>query len=165
MDAATGSVNQVVLEPPATPDEAGPTITARISSAQPMRHGWYRSPVHVAFRCTPGSAPLTTPCPDPVTRSKSAAEQTVTGSIEDSRGRRASVTVTLDIDRRAPVIEVGFDGGKLACQASDALSGVAWCRLRHHSGTRRGVTTTWWTAVAADVAGNTTTKHGRFAVS
>ncbi|HET7014833.1 MAG TPA: Ig-like domain-containing protein [Streptosporangiaceae bacterium] len=55
-----------------------PKIAAKLTSAHPKtKFGWYRSPVTITFACSAGSAPLTGPCPAPVTLSRSAAAQRV----------------------------------------------------------------------------------------
>ena len=137
-----------------------PTITARLSSARPRSAaGWYRSPVTVSFTCTPGDAPLTGPCPTPVVLSRNGGGQIVTRTIRTTDGGIATVSVRVSIDRVAPVVHVGGVRPGLEypvppagqCLATDALSGVASCRLTRRV---RGSTEAYL-AVAVDRAGNT----------
>jgi hypothetical protein len=168
----SGSVNQEVDAPAVHGTVTNPTINA-YRSVDPNRNGWNTGPVTVTFTCMPGSSPMATPCPDPVTVSQDGAGQKVTGTVTDTDGGSASVTVTINIDREAPTLRVtGARDGKtyrhdrqLHCIASDALSGVQSCVIVQHHHTRHGVTTVHWTAVATDKAGNKTTEHGEYSVN
>jgi hypothetical protein len=147
-----------------------PKITATLSSARPKtKFGWYRSPVKITFSCTPGSAPLTGPCPAPVTLSRSAAAQMVSRTIHGQDGGIATVVVSpVNIDQVPPQVKVtGARNGEaadapgpanLACAATDKLSGLAApCKLVVHR-TEQALT---WTATATDRAGNTSTARGK----
>ncbi len=146
-----------------------PVITARATSAHPKtRYGWYRSPVTITFTCLAGSAPLTAPCPGPVTLRRDGAAQSVTRTIHDTDGGIATVTVSpINIDRIPPVVRVtGIRAGAtyeapgpslITCKASDSLSGLAGhCVLK----VRRRPSRISWTATATDKAGNVTTVRG-----
>lgn len=142
-----------------------PSLTATVSSASaPSRWGWYRTPVTVTFACRPASAPLTAPCPAPVTFSRNGAGQSVTRTVTATDGGVATATVTrISVDRTAPAVAISGirDGGRYLantsaarCVASDSLSGVASCTLtRTRSGVRERVT-----ATAVDRAGNRTSR-------
>jgi Bacterial Ig-like domain (group 3)/Putative Ig domain len=147
-----------------------PKITATISSKFPKtKYGWYRSPVTVTFTCTPGSAPLASPCPSPVTLSKNGAAQLVSRTIHGKDGGIATVVVSpINIDQLAPkVVVTGAENGatydapgpaKLTCTAADSLSGLAGpCRLVIN----RSETELNWTATATDKAGNTAKVTGK----
>jgi hypothetical protein len=167
-EATSGSLVETISSGAGAP----PTISAKVTSAQPKRNGWYRNPVYVTFACTPGSAPLNTTCPAPVTFSKSEGGQSVTATIGDSVGRTASVKVTVNIDEVAPKLRVtGAVNGAtyrrnrhLECRASDILSGVDSCVIHSRRSVHRTVTTVRWTAKAVDVAGNVTTRTGHYRV-
>jgi hypothetical protein len=144
-----------------------PGITAAASSTRgPSSSGWYGAPVTVTFTCTPDGAPV--PCPAPVVLRTSGADQTVSGTAEAADGGAATATLgDIDIDLVAPKVKVrGVKAGKVykgsapkpKCKATDALSGVATCKLKKktkklkkHRGTKRTVT-----ATATDRAGNVT---------
>ncbi|WP_375480481.1 invasin domain 3-containing protein [uncultured Jatrophihabitans sp.] len=138
-----------------------PAISAQVSSAaRKSRFGWYRQPVRVTFTCTTNGAALTATCPAPVTLSANGAAQAVSRTISATDGGVATVNVRgIDIDRRAPrvhVVGVRHDRRYFAsapaakCAAADSLSGIATCKLTHH--TRGGRET--FTATATDKAGN-----------
>jgi hypothetical protein len=147
-----------------------PVITAKVTSAHPRtKYGWYRSPVTITFTCAAGSAPLTKPCPGPVTLTHSGAAQSVTRTITDTDGGIATVSVSpVNIDLIAPVLRVtGIKNGatyeapgpsSLACVASDSPSGLAGhCALT----VTRGPAHITWKATATDKAGNVTTITGK----
>ncbi len=140
-----------------------PVIKAKVTSAHPeTRFGWYRSAVTITFTCQAGSAPLTAPCPGPVTLDRSGAGQSVSRTIHDTDGGLATVTVSpVNIDLKAPVVRVtGIKNGatydapgpsKLGCQASDSLSGLAGPCFLTVAGNAGRIA---WTATATDKAGN-----------
>jgi hypothetical protein len=151
-----------------------PIITAAVGSKHhKTKAGWYRGPVTITFTCTPGSAPLTAACPEPVTLSGNGAHQDVTRTVHANDGGIASITVTgIKIDHIAPTIHVsGVKSGHtyrhartLRCDATDALSGVASCTIHsgsHHTPKGQRIT---YTATAVDKAGNISRKHGHYLV-
>ena len=149
---------------------AVPTVTAAVSSNHAKtRYGWYRSPITVRFGCHAGTAPLTSKCPHSITVTRNGRHRTVTGTVTSSDGGRASVTVTLKLDRTKPTVTVtGVTNGKtypaapvLTCKAHDALSGIASCRIaRTHHGQRVD-----YVATARDRAGNVARARGSYRVS
>jgi hypothetical protein len=94
--------------------------------------------------------------------SNSGARQSVTQTATGTDGAATTTSVaSINIDLVAPKLHVTRHGNKLTCKGSDALSGIATCKIVHHDlSTRRGVTRLHWTAVATDKAGNQTTKRG-----
>ncbi|HEX3707803.1 MAG TPA: MBG domain-containing protein [Mycobacteriales bacterium] len=162
--------------PPYTPPAVGnPTITAKVTSATPKTHGWYRSPVTVSFTCTAGSAALAATCPGPVTVRHAGAKQNVTERITAIDGGSASVTVTVSIDRTGPHVAVhgvknghtyrAGHGPHVTCVARDALSGLAArCRVTSTHHRRGGFRHVHYIASATDVAGNTTRIQGSYRV-
>lgn len=138
-----------------------PTITAKVTSAHPARHGWYRQPVKVSFSCHAGSGTLVTSCPKPVTVSRDGAAQTVTRTIVAADGGIATVSVAPNVDQTPPVVKLkGVKAGKkysksalkhAKCTATDVLSGLAGkCKVKvSHHGKNATVT-----ASATDQAGN-----------
>ena len=142
-----------------------PKITARVSSTKPRRKtGWYRTPVTVTFSCTPAGAPLTEPCPAPVTLRREGAGRVVTRTVVATDGGVATVVVSpINIDRTGPKVRIRGIRGPGArgwpprgtCVATDALSGVASCTLSRRIRPKRVV----YVVVAADRAGNTSTRR------
>ena len=141
----------------------GPTISGAPSSSKPKTAtGWYGAPVTVTFACTPGSSPISGGCPAPVILSTSGADQSVSRTIHNGDFAAASATVSnIDIDLVAPTAKIkGVKKGKTyaskkkaKCKASDALSGLASCKVKQKKkGTKYIVT-----ATATDNAGNVTT--------
>jgi hypothetical protein len=152
-----------------------PTLTAVVGAAVPARNGWYRSPVTVTFTCT-GSLPLTAACPEPAVLSADGSGQVVTRSVTDNLGSTASVTSTaVSIDATRPTLKVTVKGAKkkgktyakapkLACQATDKLSGVASCKITTKKAKSKKGTVVRWTAVALDKAGNSTSSKGSYTI-
>lgn len=145
-----------------------PSIAARVTGRLPKsRAGWYSTPVRVSFTCRAHGAPLTRPCPSPVTLSRNAAGQSVSRTITAADGGAATVVVgPISIDRRLPVVRIvgvrpaaTYMGAAPTprCKARDALSGIASCVLRVHkhvSASGLDITTISYTAVATDRAGS-----------
>jgi hypothetical protein len=138
-----------------------PTITATVSSAKPRSgFGWYRTPVDVRFACAASTGTLTAPCPAPVTLGAGGKALSVTRTVTTTEGASASVTVTVNIDRARPAVRVKLRGKRRpVCRATDALSGIASCKVkvRTEANGKRLVT-----ATAVDRAGNTRSKIVRW---
>jgi hypothetical protein len=141
----------------------GPTISGAPSSSKPKTAaGWYGAAVTVTFTCTPGSSPISGGCPAPVSLTTSGANQSVSRTIHNADFATATATVSdLDIDLVKPTAKIkGVKKGKTyaskqkpKCKASDALSGLASCKVKQKKkGTKYIVT-----ATATDKAGNVTT--------
>jgi hypothetical protein len=155
---------------PTTIATADPTITAKVSSAHPKStYGWYRSRVHIAFSCTEGSAPLTSPCPERKTLIANTTGRSVTRMITATDGGTATVTVAgINIDKTDPHVHVkGAERGHtyahrrhLHARCNDHRSGVATCKVSSH---RSGHKVTFH-AVARDKAGNVAKTHGYYRI-
>ena len=156
----------------ASTSTANPTITASVHSSSPRTpYGWYAAPVTVTFHCTPGSAPLATPCPTAVTLSRGAGGQSVTRTITTTDGGTDTVAIRgIDIDRTRPTVHVtGIRAGavypgsapRAHCAATDHPSGIARCTLTRR--TSRGETTVRATAI--DRAGNVSSTEVRYRTS
>lgn len=147
-----------------------PTITAAVTSARALSHGWYRTPITVTFTCVTNGAPLTAACPAPVTLSRDGGGLSVTRTITSTDGGAATVSVTgLNLDQTAPALRVGgvrngavYTGTVPAatCLATDRLSGVASCRIRLITSGE----VTRFNATAVDRAGNQTVVTGSYRV-
>lgn len=151
---------------------ARPAIKATLGSSVPARRGWYRTPVTVTFACT-GTLPLTTACPAPLRLAANGRNQVVKRSVTDALGAVGSVSSPgVNIDRTAPKLKVrGARSGakypkarRLSCRASDALSGVASCKVvTSKRKSRKGKVVTW-RATAVDRAGNTKIAKGKYTI-
>lgn len=138
-----------------------PLVRAALSSSVPVTaEGWWSAPVTVTFTCTPQGAPVLA-CPEPVLLDESGTDLGVTRTAAAADGGVGTVVVAgVKVDLDAPRARVGgvrdgatyeLDAPRPTCVASDALSGVASCRLTTST---RGLVTTV-TATAVDVAGRT----------
>jgi hypothetical protein len=149
-----------------------PSITAAISSSSPARSGWFRTPVTVTFACA-GTLPLTAACPGPVVLGADGRDQVVTRTVTDSLGSTTSVTSSaVSIDGTSPRVSVtGARNGatykkprKLVCKGTDALSGVASCKVTTTKKKSKKRTVVRWQATAVDRAGNTATSKGQYSI-
>ncbi len=85
-------------------DKELPTMTASVTPTANAA-GWHNSDVTVTFTCTDtgsGSAD----CPIPVTVSTEGAGQVVSGTSTDVAGNSATTSVTLNLDKINPVIQI-----------------------------------------------------------
>ena len=84
----------------------------------------------------------------------------VTRTVTTTEGAQAAVTVTVKIDRTRPTVRIKLRGKKKpVCRATDALSGIASCKVkvRTKANGKRIVT-----ATATDRAGNVRSKSVRW---
>jgi probable HAF family extracellular repeat protein len=112
-----------------------PPLIGGIAAPSANSYGWNNTSVTVSFAC---SLSIALPgvdissCSGPTTLSAQAAGQSVTGTALDNAGNTAQTRVTVNIDETNPVVT--YTGGgmytvdqtvNIACQATDALSGIA----------------------------------------
>ena len=146
-----------------------PKITATVTSKYPVtRFGWYRAPVTVTFTCVATSAPLAAPCPARVVLPRNGGAQSLTRTVLATDGGATTVVVrAINIDLVRPTVRVvGVGNGAVyfgvapapRCIATDALSGVASCKIT----TRKVGDRTMYQATATDRAGNVATATGTF---
>jgi len=83
-------------------DITSPTITATLTRA-PNGVGWTNGTVTVTFTCTDALSGVAA-CSAPTTLDSDGAGQTVTGTAVDGAGNSATSTVTVNIDKTAPVL-------------------------------------------------------------
>ena len=101
-------------------DMVPPTISAEVSP--PLTLEWYTTPVTITFQCADDSGSVS--CSPPVTLSSDGAEQLATGVAIDPAGNRATASVTVNIDRTAPVVLLEtFAGGGTTDQGEVLLRG------------------------------------------
>ncbi len=112
-------------------DEDLPTITATAAPA-PNAAGWNNGDVTVSFACADLTSGIAQ-CPESVVVTAEGADQVISGLARDVAGNTAAASVSLDIDRTAPLLTItspengAIIGGLEATvtgEVSDGLSGV-----------------------------------------
>lgn len=158
-------------------DKISPTIVANISHA-PNANGWHNTDVTVTFTCNdpvPGSGVAS--CPSPITVATEGEGQIITGTVYDLAGNSATASVTLNIDKTAPAVNINspFNGAEYTLgqtvtadwSANDLLSGndVATATLPIGSvvdTSTSGAKT--FSVTATDRAGNSVTRTSAYSV-
>jgi hypothetical protein len=153
-------------------DTGDPTIGHTLSPSTPNgTNGWYTQDVTVTFTCADVGGSGVDTCVGDSTLGD-GENQSVTGTATDWAGNTASDIVTdIDIDKTAPLVGLlggpggsyyyGNDPAAPACDASDALSGLASCDV---AGGGTSVGPHHYTATATDNAGNTATASLNYTV-
>jgi hypothetical protein len=148
-------------------DNTPPEITALITP-QANENGWHNRDATVSFTCTDADSDIVQ-CTSPVTVATDGANQTVTGTAEDSAGNTNSTSVSVNLDKTAPTVTVDksplttyFDLNNtnwndtdvtVSFECVDATSGVVSCPSTEIV-TAEGATDN--TVTVSDLAGNTT---------
>ncbi len=101
-------------------DTTAPSIQAEMQPPA-NANGWHNSDVIVSFICNDDGSGVAS-CPEPVIVSAEGAGQTVTGEAVDNAGNVASVTVTVNIDKTAPVVSLSLAPGSDTQPAGDAAT-------------------------------------------
>ncbi len=143
-------------------DKSAPEITHALSAA-PNAAGWNNTDVTVTFNCSDATSGVAS-CPSPTVVGE-GADQTVTGTAYDIAGNGSNDSVSLHVDKTAPIIGYsvsqvpnffGWNNASVMVtfDCSDALSGIASCSdpVTIGQGANQTVTGT-----ATDIAGNTAT--------
>ena len=113
-------------------DDDPPTITASVSP-EANAAGWHNVDATVTFQCEDNDSGIAT-CSGPVLVDTEGENQAVTGTAVDRAGNTASVTVTLNLDKTAPILSeyLPSDGDtlpdpevNLVGKISETLSGIA----------------------------------------
>lgn len=145
-------------------DMTPPVISALVSPEANL-DGWHKGAVTVNYTCSDSGSGITS-CSAPITVNGNLAGEVITGEAVDMAGNRATASVTVKIDKTAPVITItGVTNGatynlglvpEAAFSAYDALSGIAMNNVIT-TGTpdASGCGTFTYTATATDKAGNT----------
>lgn len=109
-----------------------PTITAQATPAANAA-SWNNTDVNVSFTCADATSGVAS-CTSPVVVTAEASGQVITGTAVDLAGNTSSASVTLNIDKTPPSVNVSFpvngatiSGTSLTMTGSvtDSLSGVA----------------------------------------
>ncbi|PYR65612.1 MAG: Neogenin, partial [Acidobacteria bacterium] len=119
-------------------DTTPPTI-AVVATPAANANGWNRTNVTVKFVCSDAESGIKT-CPKAQVITTEGANQTISGTATDKSGNTATASITLNIDRTAPVMNAtrspdanaeGWVNGPVVVSfsATDALSGLAPGRL------------------------------------
>lgn len=112
-----------------------PTVTAEATTA-PNANGWYRANVRVRFTCADTGGSKLAFCPPAVVVATEGENQVISGTARDKAGNTATASVTLNVDKTAPVVtasrspEAPASGWSITpvtvtFDATDALSGLA----------------------------------------
>ena len=92
-------------------DQTAPSISASISPSA-NGNGWHNTDVTVTFMCNDALSGMAA-CPAPVTVTTEGASQVITGTAVDNAGNAATASVTLNIDKTAPALNVSVNPGLL----------------------------------------------------
>jgi hypothetical protein len=103
-------------------DQTAPVITPAVEG-QPNAAGWFRTEPTVSFVCTDAVSAVAS-CPAAQVVSAEGAGTGVTGTAADNAGNTAADTVTVNVDKTAPVTKVTgiTNGGVYAADAVPAVS-------------------------------------------
>ncbi|MEV6601497.1 Neogenin [Actinoplanes sp. NPDC051346] len=143
-------------------DLVSPEVTATVDGVKNAA-GWYRSAPTVRYACTDTGSAVAS-CPAPATVTTEGAEISVPGTASDKAGNTTTNTLSLNVDKTAPVVTVlGAVNGKVygaeatplvSCRTTDQGSGVATQAKVTHTSTERGLHTVICSG-GVDKAGNT----------
>ena len=143
--------------------EIPPSISASLSPAAD-NYGWNNSDVTVNFQCQAGTAPIAQCSPSQLISAEGGNQQ-ILGTATDLAGNSTTATVTVNVDKAAPLISAavstapngaGWNNADVTVNftCSDALSGIVICPdpIQVTEGANQVITGT-----ATDAAGNTAT--------
>lgn len=159
-----GGVGSSVIVTISGVDNDLPTITASAKPA-PNAAGWNNANVVVTFTCADKTSGVAS-CTSPVTVSTDGKGQVIKGTAVDLAGNTASTSVTINLDKTAPIItpaqtpaadSFGWNNTNVTVSftCTDATSGVKSCTgptTLSTQGANQAVKGT-----ATDIAGNTAT--------
>src|SRR2546430_1138598 len=128
--------NQASVSVTVNIDKTRPAVSAVVSPPANAA-GWNNTDVRVSFTCGDVTSKVAR-CPDPVTVTSEGAGQVVNGTAVDVAGNQSTASVTLNIDKTSPVVDVavspapngaGWNNGNatVTFTCTDATSGVARC--------------------------------------
>src|SRR5438034_581927 len=128
--------NQASVSVTVNIDKTSPAASA-VLSPPANAAGWNNTDVRVSFTCGDATSKIAR-CPDAVTVTAEGAGQVVSGTAVDVAGNQATASVTLNIDKTPPVVDVavspaangaGWNNGNatVTFTCTDATSGVARC--------------------------------------
>jgi hypothetical protein len=85
-------------------DRTPPIITA-VTDPSPNAQGWNNTDVTVTFVCRDSVSGIAF-CPSPITVSNKGAGQIISGTAMDNAGNSATVSATVNIDKKSPVTRI-----------------------------------------------------------
>lgn len=88
-------------------DKTLPTITAVVSPAA-NAGGWNNTDVTVSFVCNDSASGVAS-CTSPITVTNEGKGQVNTGAVVDNAGNTATASVTLNIDKTSPVVNISAE--------------------------------------------------------
>ncbi|HVC88946.1 MAG TPA: HYR domain-containing protein [Gaiellaceae bacterium] len=173
LNSAQILLNGTVI-PPAPADTTPPTDNPVVSPAA-NGAGWNNSDVTVNWNWTDSGSGIDLSHCTQSSASTGEGAITLTSTCQDIAGNQASDSVTVHVDKTAPVLAYSGNAGtyaadqsvSISCSASDALSGVASSTCAAVSGPAWsfGLGTHTVSATATDNAGNTGTGSTSFTVT
>ena len=160
---------------PTAPADSTPPSDAPVVSPAPNGAGWNNSDVTVSWNWTDGGSGIDPAnCPQTSTSAGEGAI-TLTSTCQDVAGNSASDSVTVNVDKTAPVVTYSGNAAtypvdqsvSIACSASDTLSGVASDTCADVSGPAwsLGLGAHTVSATATDRAGNTGSGSASFTIT
>jgi hypothetical protein len=120
-------------------DKTAPTIGV-VRTPEPNQHGWNNTSVTINYICADSLSGVAN-CTGPQTLNDEGAGQLRTGTVTDKAGNSASVNVTVNIDKTAPLVSCGITPSVIwppnnkmipvtaTVSVTDALSGQAGFKL------------------------------------
>ena len=96
--------NQASVSVTVNIDKTRPAVSAVVSPPANAA-GWNNTDVRVSFTCGDATSKVAR-CPDPVTVTSEGAGQVVNGTAVDVAGNQSTASVTLNIDKTSPVVDV-----------------------------------------------------------
>lgn len=92
-------------------DKTAPLIYAMVSP-EPNANGWHNTDTTVRFVCSDALSGIAS-CPAPITVTTEGAGQVISGTAVDMAGNTATTSVTLNIDKTAPILNISVKPGML----------------------------------------------------
>jgi hypothetical protein len=136
-----GAVPVVVTTAPGASNSAtftvvAPLAVAAFASPAPNAAGWNNTNVTITYTCTGGVAPVV--CPATKTVTTEGANQIISATAMDAVGNQATVSVTLNVDKTAPIITAAVTPAPtgnavvtapatITFTCTDSLSGIVSC--------------------------------------
>lgn len=104
-------------------DKFDPTINATKTPLANI-NGWNNSDVTISFGCADSGSGIAT-CPASTLLNTEGAGQVISGTTTDLSGKSESLTTTVNIDKTAPTIQIGFpEEGVVLTESSLIVSGT-----------------------------------------
>ena len=109
--AVDAAGNDAVASATVNIDKTAPLITATVLPAA-NQYGWHSSDATVIFTCSDALSGIAS-CSDPITVTTEGAGQVISGAAVDKAGNTSTASVTLNIDKTAPTLNITVSPGML----------------------------------------------------